>query len=302
MAKSSSPPDSEYLKGFERKEELAKNHYFDNERVEHLMYKYVEGACTDVKLRDEIMIHASELIRQIIKAHNLGQICPGKDDASRGDLFQTAWVQIESVLYKYSARPHCQPKYNKQRPNDSLIIDQFIVAPELYKRFKQVCPVCKTRLEEGHVYYKGQSKVFNMWSQIARTVTLAYIKKESRDKKNSNVFQAHLENRTIAKNEVLNRFFTEAKELCKYNNDHQVILKVIEELYLADEKPHEGLIGKIVEKSGLPRTTVTGFLKILRLRAKEFTDSPVNEEDDQPSKENNQNMRFGTFYDPELAK
>lgn len=163
MAKNSSNQDSAYLKGFERKEDLARNHYFDNERVEYLMHKYVEGACTDVKLRDEIMTHASELIRQIIKAHNLGQICPGKDDASRGDLFQIAWLQIESALYKYKARPHCNKTYNKQRPNDSLISEQELFTEEIKKKFKSKCPICGDKLSEEHIYFKGQSKVFNLW-------------------------------------------------------------------------------------------------------------------------------------------
>ena len=125
MAKRLLNPDSEYLGEFDRKEILHKNHYFDNEIVERLMYLYVEGACTDVSLRDEIMVWASELIRQLIKAHNLGQICPGKDDTTSGDLFQTAWLQIEGALYKYEARPHCTGCYNNLRPGDSQLIDEF---------------------------------------------------------------------------------------------------------------------------------------------------------------------------------
>ena len=276
MAKNSLNPDLEYP-SFERREDLAKNHYFDNETVERLMHKYMEGACTSLTLRDQIMEHASELIRNIIKAHNLGQICPGKDDTTSGDLFQTAWMQIESMLYKYEARPHCSLKYNKLRPNDSLIIDEYLFLPELIKKFRK-CPICGTKITEEHVYYRGKSKVFNLWSQVARTVGLAYIKKENRDRKNSGVFQKHLEERIIKRNEILERFFLEAREICKYNEDHLIILECIEGLYDEDEKPHEGLIGKLVEKSNLPRTSVIGFLKILRLRSKDFTDSPVNEE------------------------
>jgi hypothetical protein len=276
MAKNSLNPDLE-SPDFERREDLAKNHYFDNETVERLMHKYMEGACTSVELRNQIMIHAAELIRNIIKAHNLGQICPGKDDASAGDLFQTAWMQIESMLYKYEARPHCTERYNKLRPNESLIIDQYMFIADLTKKFRR-CPICGQKMCEEHVYYRGKSKVFNLWSQVARTVGLAYIKKENRDRKNSGVFQKHLEERVIKRNEILDRFFVEANEICKYNEDHLRILHCIEDLFENDEKPHEGLIGKLVEKSGLPRTTVIGFLRILRLRSKEFTDSPVNEE------------------------
>lgn len=147
---------------FERKEVLNKNYYFDNERVERLMYEYLAGACIDVNLRDEIMVHASELIRQLIKAHNLNQICPGKDGAVNGDLFQTAWLQIESSLYKYEARPHCSVCYNSLRPNDSLLVDDFWFVDRVIKRIK-VCPRCKSRLTRDTIYYRGKSKVFNFW-------------------------------------------------------------------------------------------------------------------------------------------
>src|SRR6056297_2005484 len=112
-----------------------KNMYFDNEAVERLMDKYVERGCVDVHLRDEIMSHATELIRQIIRAHNFEYITPGRDQSSFNELFQVAWMQIEKTLYKYDSTP-------------------------------------------------GSSKLFNMWSQIAKTRILAYLKKEKRDKKN----------------------------------------------------------------------------------------------------------------------
>jgi len=31
-----------------------------------------------------------------------------------------------------------------------------------------------------------------------------------------------------------------------------------------------------VERSGLPRTVVTGFIRLIKLRSFEFTDSPLN--------------------------
>lgn len=263
---------------FERREgELAKNHYFDNEMVELLLYDYLEGGCIDVVLRDKIMDQAAELIRQTIKTHNLSQIYPGHDDSSIGDLFQVAWTQIESILYKYEAHPHCAICYNVLRPNESLLVDEFIFADEILKRFKR-CPVCKIKLIRKNIHYKGKSKVFNLWSQVARTVILAYIKKENRDRKNGPVFQTHLEHRIVPKGHVLDRFLTEAEEIVKYNKDYLCLLEAIKQLYEQDERPYEGLIAKLVERSGLSRTMVTGFLKMLRLRSHDFSDSPVNEE------------------------
>ncbi len=261
----------------DRKELLPKNFYFDNEAVERLMYRYIEGACIDVQLRDEIMTHARELIEQTIKAHNLSQIYPGREESSYGDLFQVAWIQIESALYKYEARPHCSKCYNNQRPNDSLLIDEFLFLDDLIKKVK-VCPKCKVKLAREGVYYKGKSRIFNLWSQVARTVILAYIKKENRDRKNSPVFQTHIENRSLSKANALERFITEAEEVCKNNTDFLVVVEAIKELYQEDDKPYEGLITKLVAKTGLQRGIITNFLRVVRLRQAEFSDSPVNEE------------------------
>jgi len=273
----SEQPAPEQQEDYDRKETLPKNHYFDNETVERLMHTYVRGSCVEVLLRDEIMTHASELIRQIIKAHNLGQIYPGKDDSSIMDLFQTAWIQIESALYKYEARPHCSICYNNLRPNDSSLSEEYIFEDEVVKRIK-ICPNCGVRIIRASIYYRGKSRVFNMWSQVARTVILAYIKKDRRDHKNSDVFKSHIEGRVIGQNCALDRFFTEAREISKYNDDHLKILDAIRQLYMEDERPHEGLISKLVIKTGFSRTCITNFLKMVRLRSHELTDSPVNEE------------------------
>ena len=81
--------------------------YFDNNKVEDLMLRYRWTGCTDRGMRDRIMENTEELIRQIIRAHNLHRIYPGQEESAFMDLFQTAWVQIERTLYKYKARAHC---------------------------------------------------------------------------------------------------------------------------------------------------------------------------------------------------
>jgi hypothetical protein len=276
LATKSEPPQFA-LQASDRREILPKNFYFDNESVEHLMHQYVKGACTDVSLRDEIMTHASELIRQIIKAHNLGQIYPGKEESSVMDLFQTAWIQIESALYKYEAFPHCTKCYNPMRPNDSVLFDEYAFEEFLIKKIK-FCRRCKVKITVDGIYYRGKSRVFNMWSQIARTVILAYIKKENRDRKNSEVFRTHLEHQIIVENSALGRFFLESRELSKYNREHLKILQALEKLYREDDRAHEGLISKLVARTGLSRATVTDFFRILRSRSHEISDSPVNRE------------------------
>jgi hypothetical protein len=265
------------LANSERKELLPKNYYFDNETVEFLMHQYLRGACTSVQLRDEIMKHASELIKQIIKAHNLGQIYPGKEESSIMDLFQTAWIQIESALYKYGALPHCKKCFNAMRPMDSLLYPEYVFEDFIIKKIK-ICRRCNNLIAIVGIHYRGKSRVFNMWSQIARTVILAYIKKENRDRKNSDVFKSHLEHKTIPYNETLQRFFSEAEAMSRYNDDHLKILAELQKLYSEDDRAHEGLITKLVLKTKLSRSVVTDFFRILRSRSHEITDSPVNRE------------------------
>jgi hypothetical protein len=213
-------------------EAKVKGYYFDNHKVEKLLTEYVKGGCVDVNLRNEIMSHAMEILRQIIRTHNFHNIYPGHDPASFGDLFQVAWVQIEKTLYKFDYTP-------------------------------------------------GHTKVFNMWSQIAKTVILAHIKREMRDKKNYGTYKGHLTNRHRPDGAAFERFIKEARDMCKYDNDGQVIIDSLEKLYQKDDKPYDGLIGKLVKASGLSRQRVTGFLKQLRLRNFEFTDSPFNKETNQ---------------------
>lgn len=255
--------------------------YFDNNKVEDLMLRYRWTGCTDRNLRDEIMVNTEELIRQIIRAHNLHRIYPGQEESAFMDLFQTAWVQIERTLYKYKARVHCASCYNQIRPMDSCVYDpahnQYeIITPEDIAELRLKCPQC--RLVPSRVIYRGTSKIFNMWSQVARTVILAYIKKESRDYKNGDAYRSYLDHKRSPKtNEALQRFLTEARHICKYNKNYIAILEALEYISRTDERPYEGIIGKLVKLSSQSRAQVAGFLKMIRLRSNEFSDSPMNE-------------------------
>ncbi len=89
-----------------------KNHYFDNELVQDLLKRYVARGCVDIELRDEIMKHSEELIRQVIRAHNFEHIFPNRDSSSALELFQVAYVQIEKTLYKYDPLPGSPKLFN----------------------------------------------------------------------------------------------------------------------------------------------------------------------------------------------
>lgn len=270
--------------------------YFINERVEDLIRKYLWTGCTKVALRDQIMDNAPELIRQIIRKQGLHTIYTGQEESSFGDLVQVAWTQIERVIYKFRAKPHCRTCYNPDRPSDSLLYDPPILEYGIitYDRLFEIgitsCPKCNTKLSaepevvaEQDTYggsttilFRGPSKVFNMWSQVSRTVILAHIKKEGRDRKNSNQYRDFVDNRHRPNCDMINRFLAEARELAQYNDDHLRIINSLEFIAANDEKPHDGIIGKLVEHSGLSRAVVTNFMQMLRLRCDEFSDAPIN--------------------------
>jgi hypothetical protein len=274
---------------------VSKRLYFINEIVEWQLTKYIWTGCTNVQYRDDIMSHASELIRQIIRKQGLHTIYPGQDESSFGDLLQTAWVQIERTLYKYRARPHCRRCFNLERPGESLLyspgtLEYGIKTLDEVVKMRRHCPKCKSRLFMGPmvepvqgryagsetILYRGMSKVFNMWSQIARTVILAHIKKEGRDKKNSGSYINHLGNKKKPVSGIITRLIGELKELYRYDEDGQKVIEALEYLALNDDRPHEGLIGKLIDKSKLPRPTVSMFLKMVKLRSYEISDSLLN--------------------------
>lgn len=126
--------------------------------------------------------------------------------------------------------------------------------------------------------FRGVSKVFNLWSQVARTVCLAYIKKEGRDKKNSPTYRDHISGRQREKGSPMGRFLAEARELCKFNDSHLQLLAALEKLVQTDDKPYDGLISKLVELSGQSRVQVSTFLRLMRLRGHEFSDGPIDPE------------------------
>jgi intein/homing endonuclease len=77
-----------------------KNHYFDNDLVQEILKRYVARGCVDIELRDEIMHHAEELIRQVIRAHNFEHIFPNRDSSSALELFQVAYcVSLDTMLF-----------------------------------------------------------------------------------------------------------------------------------------------------------------------------------------------------------
>lgn len=75
--------------------------YFDNKKVEELLTRYVQGACTDRALRDEIMGHALPLIYSVIKAKRLVNLMQPRSEDTIDELAHVAWTRIEQTLYKF---------------------------------------------------------------------------------------------------------------------------------------------------------------------------------------------------------
>jgi hypothetical protein len=199
--------------------------YFDNELVESLLSKYKERGCTDPYLRDEIMSHASVLIKNIIRAHNFEYIFPGRDESTFNELFQTAWCQIEKTLYKYNGGP-------------------------------------------------GSPKAFNLFSQIAKTRLLAFLKKEKRDKKNMPSYRDFInrKNKTKARSvEEFDNFLNELENVLEYDNDFVELINALRKIWLNDDKPYENLKSKLRDRSNKNMNVVNQFLKIIKFNRNEFS-------------------------------
>lgn len=120
------------------------------------------------------------------------------------------------------------------------------------------------------------TKIFNLWTQVARASMLALIKRESRDKKNQNAYKGHLR-RSTKQNFSFERFIQEASEVCKNNSDHLKIINALNEIYKNENKPTEALVSKLIQKSGLSRVKVQKFFNQIRDRAHDFTDAPIHD-------------------------
>lgn len=293
-------PSPEYLQ-LDDPSIVSKKYYFINEVVEDALREYIWTGCTDVILRDKVMAHAPELIEQIIRKQNLHLIYPGQDDSAFNDLEHIAWCQLERVLYKFRARPHCRVCYNPDRPIDSVLYDPaddeygIITYSELFEYLgSHRCPHCGAELSDSpRVYpaqgrfggsetilFRGISKVFNLWSQVSRTVILAFVKKEGRDKKNSSSYRDHVVGGIKLIDSKIDRFIKEARELFKHNDDYLRCLDALVDIINNDPRPYDGLIIKLTNKSGMSRAQVNLFIKFIRLRSQEFSDSPINKESD----------------------
>lgn len=187
-------------------------HYFDNDAVEALLTRYVEGACTDIKLRDEIMEHATPLIQNVIRSNRLDRLLQYQHRSNESDLASIAWAQIEKTLYKFES---------------------------------------------------GRAKVFSLWTQIAYTVCMAYIKKETRDAVNVRKWRDGHPAPLLDKPKKP-EFYAIMEELREsVLSEYREMVDSLVQVYEQDRQPWIGLVGKLVER-GYTRRQARGFLAHIR--------------------------------------
>ncbi len=254
--------------------------YFDNALVERLLTEYHFTNCTSVKLRDLVMEHCTLLINNVILTNRLHKLSYGQDI---DELTIVAWMQIERTLYKYKSIIYCgqcYPKLNhikreKVRIHEPTETSVGIPSPKDVAERGLQCPLHKAA--PTTIIYKGVSKVFNMWSSITRTVCLAHIKREDRDKRNAHndlvrndIDRKSHSNSSLANNSKLQQFFIDARELFRHDQHMLIIIDAMQRLSESDDHAGAGLIGKLSRDTKLSRAAVKKCMGFMRLRMDEL--------------------------------
>lgn len=286
--------------------ESKKDFYFINECVEWLLTNYNWTGCTDVELRDLVMGNTNNIIQQIILKHNLHHIYRGRDESSFNDLVHVAYMQIERTLYKYKAAPHCRNCFTYERPQVSCLYipgqyDHHIMKPEEVVDFCPSCPNCGMKLypypiiepKQGlyggtwTILYRGTSKVFNLWSQVARTVILAHVKKDSRDKRNNPSYKNHFESsRHRISGEVFSEMMKHAENMLWYDLKALSVLSVLKDMSFELNNLSSVIVKKnIIQSTGLTKKEVEKYILLLKLVFKDYKNAIRDSDRDKVSTE-----------------
>jgi len=113
-----------------------------------------------------------------------------------------------------------------------------------------------------------------MWSQIAKTRILAYLKKEKRDKKNMPSYRDFCVRRQKTKSRTIEEFelfIDELMQFFQYDDDLLELTEAMKRLWLKDDKSHDALKTKLKNESGKDINTINQFLKVIRLHRDEFS-------------------------------
>lgn len=119
---------------------------------------------------------------------------------------------------------------------------------------------------------EGHTKLFNMWTSIAHTVMLAEIKKDSKDRISYTKYLDHSLATFRDKSVQLEHFFSQAKEMFKFDDMAIALIDAIEKMYDTDPEPWNGIKTKLCKITGFKRPEVTKFLGEIRNLAFQFDD------------------------------
>jgi hypothetical protein len=140
----------------------------------------------------------------------------------------------------------------------------------------------------------GSPKVFNLWSQVAKTRILAYLKKEKRDKKNMPAYKDYVVRKYKTKSKSIDEFSSFLEEISnffEYDENYKELCLILKRIWETDPKPYDGLKNKLVQISKKDPIIINQFLKLLKLHRDEFT---INNKKDHEFEELESNE--GYFY------
>ena len=258
--------------------EPAKKMYFDNPLVEKLLRLYVMGGCTDIAQRDEIMTHAGELIRQVILVHGIHKVLGGTED-DLFDLRQVAWIQIEKTLYKFDYSKIWTIKRDgvKFKIRGCIVRELNNHACLKMTDVKNYGKLYTVDLDDVVSTRQDNTKIFNMWTQVTKTVCLAYVKHDTKDKKNLSTYTSNMKYKPIEPNHIVERFLEEATRFSKFDDEELAIVEAIRKIAAeGDFHANMGLVTTLCRITDLSEAKIKAYLYKLRLCEPDFSDSPIN--------------------------
>jgi len=215
-------------------------------------------------------------------------------------------AKVEELLHKYVHRGCTdQALRDEIMSNAGELIRQIIRTHHLYNifpgrdesSFNELFQVAWCQIEKTLYKYDGRPgspKVFNLWSQVAKTRILAYLKKEKRDKKNMPAYKDYVVRKYKTKSKSIDEFSSFLEEISnffEYDENYKELCLILKRIWETDPKPYDGLKNKLIQISKKDPIIINQFLKLLKLHRDEFT---INNKKDHEFEELESNE--GYFY------
>lgn len=144
---------------------------------------------------------------------------------------------------------------------------------------------------------EGHSRLFSQWTQVAKQCILAELKVKVKDLTGYDGLKKHMKrDRHTFKPIDWQRLMSEARDMFQYDDESIQIINHLEHLALNDDNLYECLIGKLIKSTGHNRPRILKFLKELRLRGAELSDSPINRDRDEIAEDNGRVERIEDFF------